>query len=159
VKDEAVLAILQRRLAHHVGPIARVLVGSAARQAQSVEALCERLAENIKSPEERQDFLREARRECGAQVAATPTQPPPANTGGGSAAPGGAGSAAAQAALSPAIVELAVSELARVIGPIARMLVKRALPSCATAAELWARLAEHIEQPAERAAFMRRQPR
>jgi hypothetical protein len=38
-------------------------------------------------------------------------------------------------AIPPATVELAQVELTRAIGPIARVLVKRALPVCTTAAE------------------------
>ncbi|HJU18799.1 MAG TPA: adenylate/guanylate cyclase domain-containing protein [Stellaceae bacterium] len=157
--DPAVMTILQRRLAGHVGPIAKVLVDSAARKAQSVERLCELLAEKIDSPEERRDFLRAARRECGAYAAAMQTRPPPSAEGSGPAPLAGAASASLQTAIPPTAVELAVVELARVVGPIARVLVRRALPSCTTAPELWAKLADHIEQPAERAAFMRRQPR
>lgn len=158
--DEAVLTTLQRRLARHVGPIAKVLVGSAVRRAGSVEALCELLAERIDSPEERRDFLREARRECRAHAAGTQTRASAAITGGsGSMILDGAGFAPPPTAIPPATVALAVSELARVVGPIARVLVKRALPASASAAELWAALAEHIEQPAERAAFLRRRPR
>jgi tRNA A-37 threonylcarbamoyl transferase component Bud32 len=151
--DEAVLTSLQRRLARHVGPIAKVLVGSAVRRAASVEALCELLAERIDSPEERREFLREAQRECRA--AGTQTRAPPAAAGSMS----GTGSAPPPTAIAPAAVAHATAELTRVIGPIARVRVQRALSFCATAAELWAALAEHIEPPAERAAFLRRQPR
>lgn len=157
--DEEILTTLQRRLAHHLGPIARVLVGSAARRAGSVEALCEMLAERIDSPEERRDFLREARRECRAHAATTQIGNLPATASGGFAASSGGAAAAPATAVPPAIVAQAVAELAQIIGPIARVLAKRTLPSCTSAAELWTRLAEHIEQPAERAAFLRRQPR
>jgi TolB-like protein len=154
--DEVVLMTLQRCLARYVGPIAKVLAEDAARKAQSVEELCELLAERIDSPEERRDFLREVQQECGAQAAATP---PPATAGGNGFAPSdSAGSAPSPTAIPPATVELALTELARILGPIARVLVERDLPACTNTAELWARLAEHIEQPAERAAFLRRQP-
>jgi predicted Ser/Thr protein kinase len=153
--DEAVLATLRRRLARHLGPIAKVLVDSAAHRAPSVEALCAMLAERIDSPEERRDFLREARRECRAHAPGVAAERLPAAGDSGLTTASGA---AAPAALAPAIVELAQSELARIIGPIARLLVRRAAPTCTSAAELWARLAEHIEQPEERAAFLRRQP-
>ncbi|HZU89294.1 MAG TPA: adenylate/guanylate cyclase domain-containing protein [Stellaceae bacterium] len=141
--DEAVLATVQRCLARHVGPLAEMLVASAAREARSVAQLCELLAERIERPEERRDFLRAVRREGGVPAAA----PAPA-----------AGSVPAPSVLPPATVELALTELARVIGPLAHVLAARELPLCASAAELWARLAEHIEEPAERAAFLRRQP-
>jgi ATP-binding cassette subfamily B protein RaxB len=106
-------------------------------------------------PEEHRDVPRAAQQESGAPAAATQTQrlpvtaPAPSND---------AGPAPSPIALPPALVELALAELARVIGPIAHVLAERDLPACTNAAELWARLAAHIEPPAERAAFLRRQP-
>jgi TolB-like protein len=156
--DKVVLTRLQRCLARYVGPIAKVLIDSAARKAQSIGELCELLAGELASPEERRDFLREALRECSAYAVAGETQRPPAAAGGPTLL-GGADSAPLQSAVPLATVELALAEMTRIVGPFARVLVKSLLPSCTTAAEFWARLAEHIEQPAERAAFMRRQPR
>jgi hypothetical protein len=46
-------------------------------------------------------------------------------------------------------------ELARYIGPIADLVVKRAARRCANAAELYDLLALEIEKPADRAAFLR----
>jgi TolB-like protein len=155
--DETVLTTLQRRLAHYVGSIAKALVDSTMEKAQSVEALCELLAENIHSSEKRRAFLREARRECGMYAPAAAKRPP-ATAGGGRAPSDGTGSDPLPVAIPPATVALAQAELARIIGPIAQVLVKRALSSCATTADLWAKLAEHIEQPDERAAFLRRRP-
>jgi hypothetical protein len=164
VVDDEVLTTLQRRLARHVGPIAKVLVGSAVRKATSVEALCELLAANIGSPQERQDFLREARRECGAFASRTQTWRVSRTDGTtGRTAPSGGDPAGSMHASSPAIplaaIELAHTELTRLVGPIARVLVKRALTSCANSAELWTELAKHIERPSDRAAFLRLQPR
>ena len=158
---EEVLTTLQHRLARHVGPIAKVLLSSAVQRAPSVEALCELLAANIASPQERQDFLRGARRDCGAHALQTQTWRTEA-TGGGTAArdAGPAGTLPAPApAIPPATVELAHAELARLIGPIARVLVKRALATAATPAELWDALATHIERPSDRAAFLIHRPR
>ncbi|MBV8613511.1 MAG: serine/threonine protein kinase [Acetobacteraceae bacterium] len=159
---EEVLTTLQRRLARHVGPIAKVLLGSAVQRAASVEALCELLAANIASPQERQDFLRGARRDCGAQIFDAPTQGArrTGTVGGGTDARGhGPAGPSPAPAIPPATVELAHAELARLIGPIARVLVKRALATAATPAELWDALAAHIERPSDRAAFLKRRPR
>jgi hypothetical protein len=46
-------------------------------------------------------------------------------------------------------------ELARYIGPVADVVVKRAARRCATPAELYDALALEIEKPADRAAFLR----
>ncbi len=162
--DEAVLTTLQLRLARHVGPIAKVLVGSAVNKAASVDALCELLAANIGSLQERQEFLREARRECGAHAARTQVQRVSRTDGTiGRTAPGGADPAESMPARRPAIplaaIDLAQAELTRLIGPIARVLVKRALGSCNSSAELWAMLAKDIERPSDRTAFLKLQPR
>jgi serine/threonine-protein kinase len=157
--DEQVLTTLQRRLARHVGPIAKVLVSGAVRSAPNAEALCELLAKSIENPDERQKFLREARKEFGSATSSSripqPSRVDPAGvtpTAGRTLAPN------PSAAISQSSIELAQIELSRLIGPIARVLVKRALVSSSTPAELWTTLAEHIERPEDRAAFLRRQP-
>ncbi len=66
--DPAILAAIERNLARHVGPIARVLVRDAAGTAGNVAELCDRLAAHIKEQPARADFLAQARRQA---VAAT----------------------------------------------------------------------------------------
>lgn len=48
--------------------------------------------------------------------------------------------------------------LAEYLGPIARVLVKRALPAAQSPADLWRSLAAHIDGEAERNAFLRQAP-
>ena len=48
----------------------------------------------------------------------------------------------------------AQKELTRYVGPVARVLVKRAAPACADLAQLWLLLADHVEGAADRAAFL-----
>ncbi len=52
-------------------------------------------------------------------------------------------------------IERAERALTQALGPIAKLLVKRALPNAATEAALWERLATHIERPADRETFLR----
>ena len=77
------LAALERRLARHVGPIARVLVGNAARQAESFDELCQLLARSIDqqpngraSCEMRGTRPRRSPRDCTRNVNLQPTQCP-----------------------------------------------------------------------------------
>jgi len=157
--DEQVLTTLQRRLARHVGPIAKVLVSGAVRNAANPEALCELLAKNIENPDERQNFLREARREFGSAASSTRLpQPSRVDTAAVTPTTGRTLPANPSSAITQRSIELAQIQLSRFIGPIARVLVKRALTSCSTTAELWTTLAEHIERPEDRAAFLRLQP-
>jgi serine/threonine-protein kinase len=135
--DPSMLSQVERQLAAYVGPIAHTLVQSAARRAPSLEALRDLLAGNIDKQADRQQFLRGA---------------------GSTAAPAGEPAPSTAAALSPAIAATAQRELARHLGPIASIMVKRALPSAKSAGELWDALAVHIDKAADRAVFLRSKP-
>jgi eukaryotic-like serine/threonine-protein kinase len=58
--------------------------------------------------------------------------------------------------ITPIEIERAERTLAVHLGPIAKVLVKRALAKVATPAALWENLAEHIERKADRAEFLRK---
>jgi serine/threonine protein kinase len=131
---------LERRLAEHVGPIARVLVQSAVRGSRTIEVLCDRLAANVTEPLARSRFRAEIldrlQRGPGATTSAT---------------------AIAPVALPPAELERAQRELLRYLGPIARVLVKRAAIETHSVPELWQKLSVHIEREEDRRAFLRRE--
>jgi eukaryotic-like serine/threonine-protein kinase len=139
--DTATLTTLERRLAMHVGPIARVLVQSAVRDSDTIEALCERLASNVAEPVERNRFRTEIMARLQRGTAATGTT--------------GTANLATPAALPPVELERAQRELTRYLGPIARVLVKRAASEAQSVPDLWQRLAGHIEREDERRAFLR----
>jgi serine/threonine-protein kinase len=136
VFDPAVLAEIERELAAYLGPIARALVQSAARRAPSLEALRDIVARDIEKPTERELFLR------------GPTK------SGVTRAPG----TAATPTLAASQLEQAQKELARFIGPIASVIVRRTAPKSASPAALWENLATHIENPTDRAAFLKSKP-
>jgi serine/threonine-protein kinase len=127
--DRTTLSTVERKLAQHVGPIARHLVQSAARQAHSLEELHDMVAQGIERPELRTRF----RNEVGSSVTA------------GRPAP-----------IAPALAQQGERELLTYLGPIARVLVKRALATPASPDEFWQRLASHIERDADRQAFLRK---
>jgi serine/threonine-protein kinase len=144
--DHARLDDIERKLARHVGPIARYLVQTASSAATSIEELCGTLGSIIKQDASRQAFLDDvlgpvrSRGGSAAPAAVTssrPAPPPPA------------------LALPPDAVEQLQRELSRYIGPIAKVLVRRALAAAQTEQELRRQLAEHIDQPGDRAAFLR----
>lgn len=113
------LSTIERKLAERIGPLARHLVQSAARQAGSLEELHTIIA----------------RRMEGSGVATGPGQ---ARTG-----------------VNPDLLQRAERELTRYVGPIARILVKRAAGTAGSAEELWRVLATHIERDADRQGFMK----
>ena len=96
----------------------------------------------------RRPTVRPSPRASRPDAAARATQHPAAATG--ETAPG--------VAITAAQIERVERALTRALGPIAKVLVKRALPDAASEAALWDRLAAHIERPADREAFLRQRP-
>ncbi len=58
VWDDNVLHTIERQLAEHMGPLARVLVKRASKQAANLDELYQSLSENLTSPKEKQAFLK-----------------------------------------------------------------------------------------------------
>ena len=125
VFTDATLGTIERELATHIGPIARHLVRSAAQKAGSVEELREMLAQGIDQPALRSRFRSE------------PTTAPTPST-----------------EIAPTVVQHAERELTRRLGPIARVLVKRALATSHSPDDLWETLATHIERDVDRQSFL-----
>jgi serine/threonine protein kinase len=136
--DDVTLDTIERRLARHVGPIARRLVREAARHTNSVEALCETVSRNIGPPADRQRFMTESME--GTIVQSAPR------------------SVVASATISAEQITRVERALTKALGPIAKVLVKRALPSTASEAALWEQLATHIQRAPDREAFLRQRP-
>ena len=113
------LNTIERKLAERVGPLARHLVQSAARQAGSLEELHTLIA----------------RRMEGSTGATAPKS--------------------ARRGVDADLLQRAERELTRYVGPIARILVKRAAGNAGSAEELWHALATHIERDADRNGFMK----
>jgi len=144
VMAPALLGDLERGLARHLGPIARHLVHTSLRSAASAEDLCDQLARRIEHPDERRQFLSQAL-ETVRTHASGQRAPDPGQTG----APGAS-------AIAPEEIERARLALAKTLGPIARILVQRALGQARTTADLWDLLAVHLGSAAERADFLSR---
>jgi serine/threonine-protein kinase len=58
VFDPALLEMVRKNLAAYIGPMAKVIVNRAAKNARSAQDLYETVAEEIPSPADRQKFLR-----------------------------------------------------------------------------------------------------
>ncbi len=135
--DPAVVLHLESTLARYVGPLARHLVRSAAARAGSTAALREALAGSIGRDDHRSDFLRES------------------GLHGERSIPGVAASAVPAATLPPEVLERVGRELARHVGPLARVLVRRAAAGAGDEAALRRALAPQLPDAAARAAFLR----
>jgi eukaryotic-like serine/threonine-protein kinase len=161
--DSGVLHVIEDRLALAIGPLAKVLVRKAAKTAPSLDALCQNLAGQIASEASRAAFLQACREPVvptGA-AASSPGQTPRSFTGPASSETRAAPVAPAPASTTgpkPAVwdeafLQRAESELARRIGPLARILVKKAAKTATSAEQLASALAEHVPDEEERKSF------
>jgi len=115
--DPAELSRIERALATHVGPMAKVMVREAARSCSDASSLASAVARHIPEDTKRQQFIEAAR--GGSQ--ATPLPSPTAS----GATPLPAASAAA-VALTEDFRAQVLQIVTRKMGPIARVMVKRA---------------------------------
>ncbi|MBP7665953.1 MAG: serine/threonine protein kinase [Burkholderiaceae bacterium] len=166
------LAQAAARLSRHVGPMAQVMVKRVARGCSDLPTLYARLAEQVTDPNARLAFEQEAATLAtgtgrpGAtgtgSRAPSPTNTglrgaPPTNTGTASArhptqpAPTNTGGSAGLAPPSAAVVDAAQRLLARQIGPIATLVVKKALAAAPQRDAFIQRLALAVDDPAARA--------
>jgi serine/threonine-protein kinase len=138
--DTATLQGLEQKLAGYVGPIARVMVRNLAARSASFADLCSSLADSV--PEgERERFRRDIAPLMRTKVVT-------ATTGERSLQP-----------VTEAELERAQAVLTQWIGPIARVLVRRAARDAGSVDALWQALANHIDSPVERTQFLQRRHR
>jgi class 3 adenylate cyclase len=141
--EPAVLARIEGALAESIGPLARVLVRKAATTAPDLAALCQLLT--VAVPEAQQAVFRRRLGDLAEQAGRTPAAPPRAAAAPAPAAPG--------RPLSPEVLAEAAERLAVYIGPVAKLLVKRAAEQASGTRDLYERLARHIDDPRERRRF------
>ncbi len=142
-----VLAEIESSLVRSIGPLAKVLVRKSAMHARSVAEFNSELADNIPEGIERSDFLKRIERleRSSPSVSMPPApakiaeNPPPRPA----------------AIFDPETLAAAEKRLAQYVGPLARVLVKRAAGASADLHELHQKLAEQIDSDAERAAFLK----
>lgn len=173
--DKAQLTQAELTLARHVGPLASVLVRRAARECSNLDELYTRLAEQVSDPRARDAFLGQAslvtgglsRTAGGTQGGAGTGKGTKGSTGGGmfgalgSLGSLGAGSKGAPTGgntlggpLTEAVVDKAQALLAQHVGPIAKVLVKRAATGTDSRAVFFNRLAESVNDSAARARLL-----
>jgi hypothetical protein len=129
--DAAVLDRLTAALTEHLGPEACVVVAKAADQSLDVYQLGMSLATHV--PVARRAAFIDG---IGDMLRA--------------GEPG---------ALTPTMLAQAARRLAEHIGPVARLLVERESRAAASPADLYARLAQHIQDPGARRTFVAGAPR
>ena len=141
--DADTLRVVEQKLTGYVGPIARILVRTAASRSRSIEDLCSELALLVRDGAERDQF----RREVGLVMRA---RPPEADSGSLRGDRSGRSDRFPEHEL-----ERVQTALTQFVGPIARVLVRRAATHASSVEALWLSLANQIESPAERSVFLR----
>jgi eukaryotic-like serine/threonine-protein kinase len=146
VWDAALLHRLERELATLVGPLASLAVRESSRATSDVGTLLESLAHYIDNERDRRQFLQTGKGLTAWMPDQTGSSPSIRSTGG--ATPPAAGSASL-----PPLAEIEES-LTRIIGPIAKIVVKEHLRNFATLPQLYQALAADIPSERDRAAFL-----
>jgi eukaryotic-like serine/threonine-protein kinase len=168
--DAKFLQEVEKDLAYHVGPVAKVLVKNAAEKTSNVVELYETLSRKIPNDLDRSQFMKKAWREQGGSSGLR-------SRGGGTGFATGASSGmtagmipgmtpgtgsfggSSSSRLSPEVIEAAQTALTFHVGPIAKVLVKKAASQAASTEDLYNRLATHITRDEDRATFLRTRPR
>ncbi len=144
--DANFLDQVERELAQHVGPIAPVMVKKAAKKAQDPAGLVQLIAADITHTGLRLKF---ERRFADSSRPASRPQP---TTGSAS----GRSSASSGPPFSPELLSRVEASLSQYLGPVAKVVVKRAALKARDESELYLMVADEIEDPAEKKAFIRR---
>ena len=139
---------LEGELAQHLGPIAPVMVRNAAKKAHSPAELVHLLAADITHDGVRVKFERRF-----ADTSRPVSQPQPRS---GSTKLTEPATVVAASRFPIEVLERAERRLSQYLGPVSRVLVKRAAMKARDESELYLLLADEIENPAEKKTFIRR---
>lgn len=137
------LRALENALTPHIGPVARTLVKRAAAKSVSPAQLIEVLVNTLDGVEERKAFTARARMILEQTAPDGPTSSLTAAT------------VATPRALPEAELELAVQRLTPYLGPISKVLVKKASARVRDVQALYVMLAENLNDDSEKATFLK----
>ena len=151
--DPAFIERLASALAREIGPVAKLIVRRAAERAAGEGALLDAVAEHVPAAS-RASFLARRSDLLGPPRAAAGSPPVPAT-----AAPDQSGPQATQATgpvqkIGPEVLARVEKMLTARIGPLARILVRRAAAQAASPRDLFEALAVHIDDPEVRKVFL-----
>jgi serine/threonine-protein kinase len=148
---------LQTALSTQIGPVARLLLKNASKEAKDLDDLVERLLPHIASEQGRtqfQDSVRDIRKRYGLGTLGTASL----RSQAGAAPPTQLTMMTGSPTLlqmRPELVDDAQQKLAAYIGPIAKVMVKRASRMTGQPAEFYRLLAEQVPDMADRARFLK----
>jgi len=143
VFDRETLKRVEDELAKHIGPIAPVVIRAAAKKTYTVAGLADLVSADISDEKARAAFVKKF-----SGDKSTPTGDPVRRTQ--SMPPSGPSN------IDPQTLAKAEAALARYIGAVAKIVVKRAAAKARDTGELYLLIAEEIEDKNERKAFVRK---
>lgn len=141
--EASVLSVVEASLARHIGPMAGVMVRRAARECTDLDALYSRLAQQVTDPAARNAFL--AQSSLPGVAKRSTSAAGSAHSMGGVAVVGG---------ITDTLRAAAERLLAQHLGPIARVVAKKAAEQTGQREMFGARLAESITDAAKRKKFV-----
>jgi serine/threonine-protein kinase len=147
---------LQTALSTQIGPVAKLVLKNAARDAVDLDDLCNRLLPHIGSDAGRtqfQDSVRDIKKKHGLSTLATMSGRSQATAPKTQLTQMTGMPTLLQ--LSPELMEAAQMKLAVYVGPIAKVLARRASKMTGNADEFYRLLAENLPDPQERARFLK----
>ncbi len=142
--DASQLKDIENELAKRIGPLASVLVKKAAKKHATLDAVIEEVASEIDDEDERTIFSKRVRGNTqlpSASRRVTETE---------------VATQLAAARFSLGVIERAEKRLSQHIGAVARVVVKRAAMKARDEGELYLLIADEIENPADRKAFIKK---
>jgi serine/threonine-protein kinase len=160
----AVAPALQVALSTQIGPVAKLVLKNTAREALDLDDLCARLLPHIGSDAGRaqfQDAVREIKKKHGLSTLGTMGSRSQSQAGANAGANTGMTQLTQMTGmptllqLSPELMEAAQQKLAVYVGPIAKILAKRASKMTGNADEFYRLLADNLPDQLDRARFLR----
>ncbi len=151
------LAEIEASLTRAIGPLAHELIRRAASHSKSIGEFYAELSDNVPEGAERDAFVKRIRRlDTGSSLGGSipgmsHTQPPATSPGSTS---GAATHTSTTGGFDAATLARAEKKLAEHVGPLAKLLIKRATSESGSLGELYRKLADHIDDEDERKAFL-----
>ncbi|HXZ97533.1 MAG TPA: serine/threonine-protein kinase [Burkholderiales bacterium] len=131
---------IEQQLTRYLGPVARVIVKRVATSTTELDALYSLLAEELSTPQDKTDFL--AARD---RLEGTPPEKPQIASDQRASSAGW---------LTQQEIDQATHQLATYLGPIARIVVKKAVTGAAGRKNFYSMLAEHLKSENDRKRFL-----
>jgi serine/threonine-protein kinase len=139
---------LEELLTPYVGPMARIMVKKAAAKTTEVQQLISMLANNIEEEADRAKFLSEA-------LAKSPGITSPGTGSSADATRAQETTRFGKSVLEQKTIDHAAERLAHYLGPIAKLLAKKAAGRAATRTALYLALAENLPSAEDKKAFLK----